>query len=68
MFLHMYFNLCFCTCTLIYVFALILFISQINDDALGHIGTHCKQLITLNVYGCKVIWTLCVWINMYMSE
>ena len=36
--------------------------SQINDDALEHIGTHCKQLITLNVYGCKVssLETVCV--------
>ena len=26
-----------------------------EDEALSHAGTNCPELITLNVYGCKVI-------------
>ena len=27
---------------------------QVDDEAVSRIGTNCPELVTLNIYGCKV--------------
>lgn len=55
-------NYCNSYSKLLYIYAayspsnfVALLFSQINDEALELIGTNCPHLVTLNVYGCKVL-------------